>query len=112
MALEVENSYSTIIGRVKNIDHQMDTITIAMKAKRGDINELNIKIGKGINYIFIRDIKGLLSVGEFRKLKLGDEVFIKCKVSKGEYEAVEIEKIVKAKEIKFTEDVTSLAHQK
>ncbi|MBT4730671.1 hypothetical protein HOB87_01710 [Candidatus Woesearchaeota archaeon] len=111
MALEVENSYSTIIGRVKDIDYQMDMITIATKTKRGDTNELNIKISKGINYIFVRDINGLLSVDSFKELKLGDDVSIKCKESKGEYETVEIEKIVKTKEIKFTEDVTSLAHQ-
>jgi len=89
----------------------MDLITIVIKTKKGDINELNIKIGKGLNYIYVRDIKGLLSVDSFKELKLGDEVSIKYKGSKGGYETVEIEKIVKAKEIKSTENDTSPAHQ-
>jgi len=97
MAHEEENSYSTILGRVINIDLEMDTITLVMNVESDDIRELKIKIGKGTNYIFVRDIKGLLSVDNFKGLELGDDVSIKCKKSKGEYETAEIEKIVKAK---------------
>lgn len=108
---EEENSYTIIAGIIKNIDHENEVITILIEAKNGNKEEFNLKIAKGVNFIFVRDIKGLLSVGEFKELKLGDDVSIKCKESKGEYETVEIEKIVKAKEIIFTEDITSLAHQ-
>ena len=112
MALEEENSYTTILGRVTNIDQEKDMITIVKEAKKDDIRELNIKIGKGTNYIFVRDITGLLSVDSIKELQLGDDVSIKCKRYKGEYEIVEIEKIVKAKEVKFIEDDTSLVHQR
>ncbi|WP_096896015.1 hypothetical protein [Candidatus Scalindua japonica] len=108
MAMELENSYSTIIGKVKNIDYQMDMITIEMNAGRDDINELSIKIGKGINYIFVRDDKGLLSVDSFKELKLGDDVSIKCKESKDKYEIVEIEKIVKIKELNLQKTLLHL----
>ena len=110
MAMEEDNSYATIIGRVKNIDHEKDMITILMKTNKDDVRELNIKIGKGMNYIFVRDIKGLLSIDSIKELKSGDNVSIICKGSKGEYETVEIEKIVKAKEVKFTEDNVLLDH--
>lgn len=112
MALAEENSYTTIIGRVTNIDHEKEMITLVMEAKTDDIKEFNIKIGKGTNYIFVRDIKGLLSVDSFDKLKLGDDVSIKCRRSKSEYEIFDIEKIVRTKEVKSTEDDTSLVHQR
>ena len=112
MALAEENSYTTIIGRVTNIEHEKEIITLVMEAKTDDIKEFNIKIGKGTNYIFVRDIKGLLSVDSFDKLKLGDDVSIKCRKTKGEYETFDIEKIVKTKEVKFTEEDTSLVHQR
>ena len=112
MAFAEENSYTTIIGRVTNIDHEKEMISLAMEVKTDDIKEFNIKIGKGTNYIFVRDIKGLLSVDSFDKLKLGDDVSIKIKKSKGEYETFDIEKIVKTKEVKSTEDNPSLVHQR
>jgi len=112
MALEDENSYSTFNGRVININHEKEMITLEIETKADNISELNLKIGKGADYIYVRDIKGLLSVDSIKELKLGDDVFIKCKGSKGEYETVEIEKIVKVKEVKFTEVDTSLDPQR
>lgn len=110
IALEIENSYTTITGIVKDIDHEKDMITIVRETKKDAIKELNIKIGKGTNHIFVRDIKGLLSVDSFKNLKSGDDVSIKCKESKGEYETVEIEKIDKVKKGKSTEDDVPIHH--
>ena len=70
----------------------------------------SIKIGKDKNYIFVRDIKGPLSVDSFKELKLGDDVFIKCKGPESEYEAVEIEKIYKVKNGISTEEDMPIQH--
>lgn len=110
MALEEENSYTTIFGRVKNIDQEKEIITLVMEVQKDDIRALNIKIGKGMNYIFVRDINALLSVDSFMELKLDDDVSIKCEGSKGEYAAVEIEKIYKAKNGKSTEEYIPFQH--
>jgi len=100
MAFSEENSYTTISGRVKNIDYEKEIITLVMEAQKDDIRELSIRIGKSTNYIYVRDIKGLLSVDSFKELKLDDDVFIKCNGSKGEYKTIEIEKIYKVKNVK------------
>lgn len=94
-AMEEENSYTIIAGIIKDIDHEKEIITIVREAKNGNNKEFNIKAAKGVNYIFVRDDKGLLSVDSIKVLMSGDEVSVKCKGSKGEYEAVEIEKIDK-----------------
>ena len=110
MTLAEGNGYTTIIGRVINIDHEKELIVLAMEAKKDEIREFSIKIGKSTNYIYVRDIKGLLSVGSFKELKFDDDVSIKCNVSKGEYKAVEIEKIYKVKDGKSTEEDIPFQH--
>ena len=110
MTLAEGNGYTTIIGRVINIDHEKELIVLAMEAKKDEIMEFSIKIGKSTNYIYVRDIKGLLSVGSFKELKFDDDVSIKCNVSKGEYKAVEIEKIYKVKNGKSTEEDIPFQH--
>jgi hypothetical protein len=90
-ALEEGNSYTTITGIAKDV-------------KNDDIREFNIKISKGTKLIFVRNVNGLLSVESIKELISGDEVSIKCKGHKGEYETVEIEKIDKVKKNKFTEE--------
>jgi hypothetical protein len=103
-ALEEGNSYTTITGIAKDVDHENDMITIVMETKNDDIREFNIKISKGTKLIFVRNVNGLLSVESIKELISGDEVSIKCKGHKGEYETVEIEKIDKVKKNKFTEE--------
>lgn len=70
-----------------------------METKKDDISEINIKIDKDMNCIFVRDIKGLLSGDSFNGLKLDDDIIIKCKGSNVEYETVEIEKRVKVAQV-------------
>lgn len=92
VALEEEHSYSKISGKVKNIDREEDLITLVMDTKEDGVRELNIKIAKGTNYIFVRDSKGLLALDDFDNLKSGDDVSLKCRGYKGIYEVFEIEK--------------------
>ncbi len=49
-------------------------MTLGIKTKQDGIGELNIKICKGTNYIFVRDFKGLSTVESFKELKSGDDV--------------------------------------
>jgi len=99
MALDEDNDYTNIAGIIKVVDDDNGIITVLCKAKKDDIREFNIKISKGTSSIFVRDVKGLLSVENIKELIPGDDVSIKCRWIKDEYETVEIEKREKVKNV-------------
>ncbi len=86
------NGYTTITGKIKEVDYDNKIITVLSGIEKGDVKEFHIKIISGTSSIFVRNIDRLLSVGNIKTLLPGDNISIKLKERKGEYRAIEIEK--------------------
>ncbi len=77
-----------VTGIAKIIDYENGTITTVTKKRDGGTIEETIKVGKQTKYFFVKSIKGLES---------GDGVIAECRGVKGEYEAVKVKRITRAK---------------
>ena len=77
-----------VTGIAKIIDYENDAITIVRKKRDGGTVENTIKVDKQTRYFFVKNIK---------ELESGDGVITECRGIKGEYEAVKVKRISKAK---------------
>jgi hypothetical protein len=87
-AQEKKEKLVFVIGIVKVIDYENGTITTVTKKRDGGTSEETIKVSKQTKYFFVKSIKGLES---------GDGVSVECRGIKGEYEAVKVKRITRAK---------------
>lgn len=77
-----------VTGIVKVVNYEDGTITIVRKKRDGGTIEQTIKVSKQTKYFFVKSIKGLES---------GDGVITECRGPKGDYEAIKVKRISRAK---------------
>ncbi len=87
-AQEKKEKLVFVTGIAKIIDYENGLITIVRKKRDGGTIEHTIKVSKQTRYFFVKGIKGLES---------GDGVTTECRGIKGEYEAVKVKRITRAK---------------